>query len=419
MSKKLIQSIISVLLDNPVSKYVKKNKFSEKKLNVSEHPADKRDWVHVSQYLKSESISSKEFSRRSLCVSVANQGSIGSCVGHSGRVVLGSASAFKAEEPSPMWIYKTAKKYDPWAGEDYSGTSIRGAANALINEGCCFESFWPYIDSESSSPKEGAKEDAGLKKISSYHVIPCSETEEIKRMVIDRPLWYAFKVRDYFFSIGYDGIVDTEKYLASEVAGGHAVCLIGWKYINDKLYWEFQNSWGLFFGNSGYFFMEDSLFRSSIMNSIGPYYVELSDGFVNPKPIDPDPEPVKPEPEPVEPEPEPVEPEPEPVEPEPEPVEPEPEPVEPEPEPVEPVEPEPEPEPVEPEPEPVEPEPEPVEPEPEPVEPEPEPVEPEPEPVEPEPEPEPRTCRTRTQEKQKHTIDNLRNSCDSSINYIL
>ena len=341
MSKKLIQSIISVLLDNPVSKYVKKNKFSEKKLNVSEHPADKRDWVHVSQYLKSESISSKEFSRRSLCVSVANQGSIGSCVGHSGRVVLGSASAFKAEEPSPMWIYKTAKKYDPWAGEDYSGTSIRGAANALINEGCCFESFWPYIDSESSSPKEGAKEDAGLKKISSYHVIPCSETEEIKRMVIDRPLWYAFKVRDYFFSIGYDGIVDTEKYLASEVAGGHAVCLIGWKYINDKLYWEFQNSWGLFFGNSGYFFMEDSLFRSSIMNSIGPYYVELSDGFVNPKPIDPDPEPVKPEPEPVEPEP--VEPEPEPVKPEPEPVEPEP--VEPEPEPVEP-----EPEPVEPEP---------------------------------------------------------------------
>jgi hypothetical protein len=344
MRKKLIQSIASLLLDNPVSKYVKKNKFSEKKLNVSEHPADKRDWVHVSEYLKSESVNSKEFSRRSLCVSVANQGSIGSCVGHSGRVVLGSASAFKNEEPSPMWIYKTAKKYDPWAGEDYSGTSIRGAANALINEGCCFESFWPYIDSESSNPKEGAKEDAGLKKISSYHVIPCSETEEIKRMVIDRPLWYAFKVRDYFFSIGYDGIVDTEKYLASEVAGGHAVCLIGWKYINDKLYWEFQNSWGLFFGNSGYFFMEDSLFKSSIMNSIGPYYVEFSDGFVNPKPIDPEPEPEPVEPEPVEPEP--IEPEPEPVEPEP-------------------VEPEPvEPEPIEPEPEPVEPEPEPVEPEP-------------------------------------------------------
>ena len=68
--------------------------------------------------------------------------------------------------------------------------------------------------------------------------------------------------------------------------------------------------------------MEDSLFKSSIMNSIGPYYVEFSDGFVNPKPIDPEPEPEPVEPEPVEPEP--IEPEPEPVEPEPEPVEPEP-----------------------------------------------------------------------------------------------
>jgi len=309
MRKKLIQSIASLLLDNPISKYVKRNQFSAKKLNISEHPADKRDWVHVSQYSKLESVDSKEFSRRSSCVRVANQGSIGSCVGHSGRVVLGSASVFKSEEPSPMWIYKTAKKYDPWAGEDYSGTSIRGAASALINEGCCFENFWPYIDSETSTPKDGAKEDAGLKKISSYHVIPCSETEEIKRMVINRPLWYAFKVRDYFFSIGYDGIVDTEKYLASEVAGGHAVSLIGWKYIDDKLYWEFQNSWGLFFGNSGYFFMEDSLFKSSIMNSIGPYYVELSDGFVNPEPIEPEPiEPEPIEPEPIEPEP--IEPEP-------------------------------------------------------------------------------------------------------------
>ncbi len=31
MRKKLIKSIASFLLDNPVSKYVKKNKFSEKK----------------------------------------------------------------------------------------------------------------------------------------------------------------------------------------------------------------------------------------------------------------------------------------------------------------------------------------------------------------------------------------------------
>ena len=344
MKAKIINSIMSALLDNPISNSIKKNHFESKILNVSEHPADPRDWIHSSSLSPSKSTDIKEFSRRELCPEVANQGSIGSCVGHSGRVVLGSSNTFKQQEPSSMWIYKTAKKYDAWAGEDYSGTSIRGAASALINEGCCFESFWPYVSSEFSSPKEGAKEDAALKKISSYHVIPTNETEEIKKMLLDRPMWYAFKVRSYFFSIGYNGIIDTERYLASDAAGGHAVCLIGWRYIDGKLYWEFQNSWGSFFGNDGYFFMEDSLFRSQIINSIGPYYIEINKGFYN-KPVDPEPEPVDPEPEPVDPEPEPVDPEPEPVDPEPEPVDPEPEPVDPEPEPVDP-----EPEPVDPEP---------------------------------------------------------------------
>jgi hypothetical protein len=335
MKLKIIDIIMSTILDNPISKSIKKDKFESKILNISEHPADPRDWVHSSSLNKTDSIDLNEFSRRKLCPKVANQGSIGSCVGHSGRVVLGSSNVFKKEEPSPMWIYKTAKKYDAWAGEDYSGTSIRGAASALINEGCCFESFWPYVSSELSVPKEGAKEDAALKKISSYHVIPANETVEIKKMLLDRPMWYAFKVRSYFFSINYSGIVDTKKYLSSDLAGGHAVCLIGWKYTDGKLYWEFQNSWGFFFGNNGCFFMEDSLFQSHIINSIGPYYLDLNKGFYN-EPVDPEPEPIDPKPEPVDPKPEPIDPKPEPVDPKPEPVDPKPEPVDPKPEPVDP-----------------------------------------------------------------------------------
>ena len=120
-------------------------------------------------------------------------------------------------------------------------------------------------------------------------------------------------VHQDFFSLGLDGIIDTDKYLASAKAGGHAVSLVGWKTINGKLYWELQNSWGKFFGNFGYFFMEHDLFKKVIINSVGPYYLEFSDGYFNPGP---DPEPVEPdpvEPDPVEPdpvEPDPVEPEP-------------------------------------------------------------------------------------------------------------
>ena len=309
MKYKLKNALGAIFFDNPISKSIKRSVFSQYKLNVSEHPADPKDWIHANSDKNKEL--PENFSRRDICPPVKNQGRIGSCVGHSGRVVLGSAVKFKNEEPSSMWIYKTGKKYDAWAGENYSGTSIRGAASGAKHEGCCFESFWPYIDDENSKPKEGAALDASYKKIHSFYAIPCEETNEIKSMLMDRPMWYAFMVRDNFFSIGFDGIIDTEKYLSSNPAGGHAVCLIGWKIINEKLYWEFQNSWGTFHGNSGCFFMEDSLFKKVIINSVGPYYVEITDGFFNPEP---DPEPIDPDPEPdpidPEPDPEPVDPEP-------------------------------------------------------------------------------------------------------------
>jgi len=305
MKYKLKSVLGALALDNPLSKYIKSSFFSKYKLNVSEHPADPKDWIH-SPSSEGEDFPDS-FSRRDICPPVKNQGRIGSCVGHSGRVVLGSSIKFQSEEPSPMWIYKTGKKYDAWAGENYSGTSIRGAANGAKHEGCCFEPFWPYIDDENSEPKDGAALDASYKKIHSFYAIPCAKTNEIKSMLLDRPLWYAFMVRDNFFSIGFDGVIDTEKYLSSSPAGGHAVCLIGWKTIDGKLYWEFQNSWGTFHGNLGCFFMEDSLFQKVIINSVGPYYVEITDGFYNP-----DPDPVDPEPDPVDPEPDP-----DPVDPEP------------------------------------------------------------------------------------------------------
>tara|TARA_A100001015_G_C15041878_1_gene740291 strand:- start:4340 stop:5389 length:1050 start_codon:yes stop_codon:yes gene_type:complete len=276
--------------------------FSKKILNVNTDPADPKDFVHDSKIGKLNLPES--FSRRNLTVPVKNQGNIGSCVGHSGRVLLGDANLFQKEEPSSMWIYKTAKKYDPWEGEDYSGTSIRGAATGLIKKGCCFESFWPYKDSENSFPSDmdAAELDASYKKSLSYKAVPCDDINEIKAILMDRPMWYGFMVHNDFFSLGFNGVVNTEKYLKSPRAGGHAVCLIGWKQIKGKLHWEFQNSWGSLFGNFGYFFLEHSLFKKVIINSIGPYYIEIKDGYFNPGP-DPDPEP-DPNPEP-DPEPEP------------------------------------------------------------------------------------------------------------------
>ena len=246
-----------------------------KVLDVPETPIDKRDWELREEMLaSSESVNSNEFSRRNKTPEVKNQGNIGSCVGHSGRVVYGDTIDFQEKEPSAMWIYKKGKIHDPFKGEDYSGTTIKGACRGLIKEGCCEEKYWPYQDSEDTEMLDGAKENAIQYKIKAYYVIPKHQHDLIKKALLKETLWTSFKVNTQFYYTGKNGIVDTEKYLKSKPAGGHAVAMTGWRYIEGNLYWEFQNSWGTSFGNRGFFYLESSLYEEIIMNNIGPIYIE-------------------------------------------------------------------------------------------------------------------------------------------------
>ncbi len=263
--------------------------FKNKVLNVPDEPADPRDWELGADLLaKSESTGLEEFSRRYSTLEVKNQGSIGSCVGHSGRVVYGDTLEFSGKEPSPMWIYKNGKKHDLFPGEGYSGTTIRGASTALLKLGCCEEKYWPDLKSEDAPMLEGAEENAADYKINAYYIITSSNHYMIKKALTHEPLWTSFKVHKKFYYTGSDGIVKSEGYLESEFRGGHAVAMIGWKTIDGKLYWEFQNSWGTYFGDEGHFFMEASLYEKVLMNSVGPYYLAVKSEKGNGKFLDPE-----------------------------------------------------------------------------------------------------------------------------------
>jgi len=256
---------------------IKYLRFKNKVLNVPDGDPDPRDWEMKTELLKEVQSDEalKEFSRQDFTPHVKNQGSIGSCVGHSGRVVYGDTQEFEDKEPSPMWIYKNGKKHDPFPGEDYSGTTIRGACTALRNVGCCEESFWPDKQSEDAPMLDGAEENAIQYKTNAYYAIKANDHKLIKRALLHEPLWTSFKVHYNFYYTPSSGIVKSDGYSESKYAGGHAVAMVGWKYINDNLYWQFQNSWGTRFGNEGFFFMEASLYEKIIINSIGPYYLAV------------------------------------------------------------------------------------------------------------------------------------------------
>ena len=249
--------------------------YKKKVLNVPETPIDENDWELKQEMVASDDgVNAVEFSRRDLTPRVKNQGRIGSCVGHSGRVVYGDTLDFDGKEPSAMWIYKKGKIHDPFPGEDYSGTTIKGACRGLIKEGCCEEKFWPYVDNEDAQMLEGAAENAAQYKIDAYYTIPKQNHDLIKKALLKETLWTSFRVHRHFYYTPKSGIVDSEKYLASDNVGGHAVAMTGWKIIDGDLYWEFQNSWGTSFGDRGFFYLESSLYEQVLINNYGPVYIE-------------------------------------------------------------------------------------------------------------------------------------------------
>lgn len=255
-------------------------------LNVFDGDPNNNVWEHPGVKLKTETVVSDKFSRRDLLQPCMSQQDIGSCVGCSGAGVVADKGYRLLEDPSPMWIYQRAKFYDYWEGEDYSGTSILGACKALQKEGCCPEQFWPYENTEDTLPRDYAMEAAATNKITAYYKVPLIEVNQIKELLKSQTLWFSFDVYAAIYYVGSDGMLQTEGHIESGKLGGHAVALVGWKYVNDKLYWEVRNSWGSDWANDGYCWIEDSLFQQIVH---GGMYVISLDTPIPPPPPKPEP----------------------------------------------------------------------------------------------------------------------------------
>ena len=48
------------------------------------------------------------------------------------------------DEVSPRMLYNMARRYDEWPGENYSGSSARGAMKGWHKHGVCSRKHWVY-----------------------------------------------------------------------------------------------------------------------------------------------------------------------------------------------------------------------------------------------------------------------------------
>jgi hypothetical protein len=176
---------------------------------------------------------------------IRDQGSEGACTGFalSSAITLMDRLRHQKVDPnnptptaSPRMLYEMAKLHDEWPGEDYEGSSIRGALKGFYNNGVCSDDLAPFIDGERNwfLKVEQAK-DARRTGLGAYYRL--------------RP-----EIIDYHAALNETGVV----YVSARIhrgwqnpakgiikpshlsEGGHAFIIVGY---NEKGF-LIQNSWG-------------------------------------------------------------------------------------------------------------------------------------------------------------------------------
>ena len=138
---------------------------------------------------------------------------------------------------SPWMIYGTAKKYDRWTGEEYSGTSSRGALKAWSRHGVCPEDqescAWP--DAEAILAPPGV-----------YYRVEHSDLNTVHAALNEVGVIYASLAVHHGWDEADSGIVPFNPDFP--IVGGHSIALVG--YDQEGLL--FQNSWGEAWGAGGF-----------------------------------------------------------------------------------------------------------------------------------------------------------------------
>ena len=135
-------------------------------------------------------------------------------------------------------LYEMAKRYDEWDGEEYSGSSCRGAIKGWYNMGVAEDSFWKYVPNRPGQMSLDAAKNARSTTIGAYFRLK-NRISDFHSAINEAGVVYcSATVHDGWSD---ENIVDKViPYDDDEPKGGHAFAIVGY---NDKGFWV-QNSWG-------------------------------------------------------------------------------------------------------------------------------------------------------------------------------
>ena len=143
---------------------------------------------------------------------------------------------------SARMLYEMAKRSDEWPGEDYDGSSLRGAIQGWKNMGVCKESVWEYKTTTPGDLTVKRAKDARNHTIGAYYRLKPEITHFHAALNEVGIIAVSANVHKGWGNPA-DGIIEHHK----KKDGGHAFAIVGY---NDDGFW-IQNSWGNSWGKNG------------------------------------------------------------------------------------------------------------------------------------------------------------------------
>jgi hypothetical protein len=212
---------------------------------------------------------------------VLDQGEEGACTGFGlacvvnyllfGRANRPAPRVGKIESVSPRMLYHLARFYDEWSGEDYEGSSCRGALKAWHKHGVCRDALWPYRDRRGRvvfiKPRDGWDADAITRTLGVYYRVNRASVVDMQAALRQvGALFVAATVHDGWdlqannrdkknASRGaarsrsiHESLPVIAKMRDRKSLGGHAFALVGYNPRGFVV----QNSWGSRWGAGGF-----------------------------------------------------------------------------------------------------------------------------------------------------------------------
>ena len=194
---------------------------------------------------------------------ILDQGQEGACTGFGLACVVNYARWRKAGHPtklesvSPRMLYNFARRYDEYAGEDYDGSSCRGALKGWFHHGVCVENDWPYEASGIARPRYGYAQRAIDLTLGVYYRIETKSITDMQAAIYEVGAIYVSASTHEGWQtvpsvagrkVTHDNLPEIEFDGQASQIGGHAFALVGFNTRGFVV----QNSWGPNWGAGGF-----------------------------------------------------------------------------------------------------------------------------------------------------------------------